>query len=579
MAEVFLGHAIGAEGFRRQVAIKRVLPGYAQSPQFAEMFISEARLSSQLQQSNIVAILDFARDEKSGLFLVMEYVDGTSLDGLLKTGLLPIPAVVHVVTEVLRGLEYAHETIMPNGIRGIVHRDVSPHNVLLSHDGGVKIADFGIAKARITSNVTGSEMIKGKPAYMSPEQANGESLDGRSDLFAVGVMLWEMLCGRPLFMGSSLQETLSRLLFAPILSPRQLRSELPPDLEYVTMRLRARELPQRYSSATGAMVDLIACRDYPRSGRELLRGLMRTRLRSDAVPAEIASGARTAVDARRPLPSPSDGRSPRAEAEPNHRRSSRSLLVLILAVGILGTALGLFVASRVNPSVRIVSSTSLDAGSTFVASATDAHAADAVERAPPVIPGKSEAETSLDADPGSNSSVAKSKVRGKRSASVESPPRSKQAPAPQPEVEPIGVPELDQEMIRNTPVQVTVEEIKTTGKLEKERVQKHWLSKIPQIRRCYGEATISMSLYVEGLRWLEGWETLNFSIDSAGTVTKVQACCIHPVLEDCLTAIARQHDFPRPSEGTATVYVRNSIRSCAITKARPCPWSPLSRNP
>lgn len=103
--------------------------------------------------------------------------------GVLKAGLLPVPAAVHVVTEVLRGLEYAHDTVMQDGIRGIVHRDVSPHNVLLSRDVGVKMADFGIAKALINSNVTGSEMIKGKPAYMSPEQANGDPLDTRSDLF------------------------------------------------------------------------------------------------------------------------------------------------------------------------------------------------------------------------------------------------------------------------------------------------------------------------------------------------------------------------------------------------------------
>ena len=314
MAEVFLGYAVGVEGFRAlsRSSVLRV-PGKP-----AVRRLSSRGALTRSWHANIVSVLDFVRDPDAGLFLVMEYVDGPSLDSYLQTGLLPIPAVVHVITEVLRGLEHAHEMVIPDeGIRGIVHRDVSPHNVLLSRDGGVKIADFGIAKARTTSNVTGSEMLKGKPAYMSPEQANGDPLDGRSDLFAVGVMLWEMLCGRPLFMGASMQETLSRLLFAPVLSPRQLRPELPADLDHVTMRLLAREPAQRYQTATAAMVDLIACRDYPRSGRELLRGLMRARFAGDGTPGEIASGARTAVDARRPLPPPSEGRSPLAPHVPS----------------------------------------------------------------------------------------------------------------------------------------------------------------------------------------------------------------------------------------------------------------------
>ena len=233
MAEVFLGSTVGAEGFTRKVAIKRVLPGYSDNEAFAQMFVSEARISSQLVHPNIVSTFDFDRDAEGRLFLVMELVEGRDLDSLLSSGMLPIPVVIFVIGEVLRGLGYAHDLPAGNDMHGVVHRDVSPHNVLLSWDGSVKVSDFGIAKARAASEATASVFIKGKPAYMSPEQANGQPLDGRSDLFAVGVMLWEMLTGRRLFVGEDTRATLAAVLFGQIPKPRQLRSEIPKDLEKV----------------------------------------------------------------------------------------------------------------------------------------------------------------------------------------------------------------------------------------------------------------------------------------------------------------------------------------------------------
>jgi len=172
MAEVFLARTVGAEGFSRQVAIKRVLPGFSDNVQFAQLFIAEAQLTSQLQHTNLVSVFDFDRDREGRLFLVMELVAGTDLDGLLETGPLPLSLVIFLAIEILRGLDYAHE--LPSvigGMRGIVHRDISPHNVLSSWDGSVKLSDFGIAKARATTSATASLLIKGKPAFMSPEQA------------------------------------------------------------------------------------------------------------------------------------------------------------------------------------------------------------------------------------------------------------------------------------------------------------------------------------------------------------------------------------------------------------------------
>ncbi len=270
MAEVFLGSTQGAEGFSRKVAIKRVLPGFSDNPSFAQMFVSEAQISAQLQHPNIVSVLDFDRDVENRLFLVMELVEGRDLDALMQTGVLPNAVVVFVIGEVLRGLGHAHDLPVGGAIRGIVHRDVSPHNVLLGWEGAVKVSDFGIAKAKAASEATASVFIKGKPAYMSPEQANGEALDGRSDLFAVGIMLWEMLVGRRLFSGDDTRATLAAVLFGQIPRPRSQRPDIPADLERVTMKLLERDLPARYASAEDAIADLMECADAPKNGRELL---------------------------------------------------------------------------------------------------------------------------------------------------------------------------------------------------------------------------------------------------------------------------------------------------------------------
>ncbi|HEY6036927.1 MAG TPA: serine/threonine-protein kinase, partial [Kofleriaceae bacterium] len=283
MAEVFLGSMIGAEGFSRKVAIKRVLPGFSDNPSFGQMFVAEAQISAQLQHPNIVSVLDFDRDSENRLFLVMELVEGRDLDALVSTGLLPIPLVIFVISEVLRGLGHAHDLPMSTStLRGIVHRDVSPHNVLLSWEGAVKVSDFGIAKAREASAATASMLIKGKPAYMSPEQANGEQLDGRSDLFAVGIMLWEMLVGRRLFVGEDTRTTLAAVLFGQVPRPRSLRSEIPKDLERVVMKLLERDLPARYATAEAAIQDLLECHDAPKAGRELLMKTLAERFPQDA---------------------------------------------------------------------------------------------------------------------------------------------------------------------------------------------------------------------------------------------------------------------------------------------------------
>ena len=275
MAEVFRGHTVGAEGFERPVAIKRVLPDASRNPVFAEMFVSEAKLSARMQHPNVVSVLDFDRDDEGRLYLVMELVEGKDLDGIIDSGRLPFSIVIYTVCEVLRGLGYAHDLpIGADGVRGLVHRDVSPHNVLCSWSGAVKVSDFGIAKARSATAASASVTIKGKPAYMSPEQISGGPLDGRSDLFAVGVMLWQMLTGQYLFASGTTAETLARVLFSNVTPPHELVPDVPPDLEAVTLKLLAREPSQRFSSAEEAIDALLQCAHAPRDGRRELEALL-----------------------------------------------------------------------------------------------------------------------------------------------------------------------------------------------------------------------------------------------------------------------------------------------------------------
>jgi serine/threonine protein kinase len=295
MAEVFLATVVGAEGFQRQVAIKRVLPSYSGDATFAQMFINEAQISSLLNHPNIVSTLDFDRDAEGRLFLVMDYVDGKDLVGLLETGPLPWAVTIHVIVEVLRGLGHAHDATGPAGKRlGIVHRDVSPHNVLLSFDGAVKVSDFGIAKAFQASNAQHSSMLKGKAAYMSPEQIHAApDLDGRSDLFAVGVMLHEMLTGQRLFGGDSIEQVLTGVIrycsgLVQLPHPVEVRPDAPPDLSAVAMRLLAVHREDRFQRAEHAIDALLSCRDASVRGRDLLVQVMAERF-GRQLPTVIAS--------------------------------------------------------------------------------------------------------------------------------------------------------------------------------------------------------------------------------------------------------------------------------------------------
>src|SRR5688572_16208050 len=258
MAEVYRSTLVGAEGFSRTVAVKRILGSYSADPTFAEMFVNEANIASLLSHPNIVSVLDFDRDDSGQLFLVMELIEGWDLKRLTDRGRLPVPIVAFVVAEVLRALAFAHSLEKDGRTLSIVHRDISPHNVLVSWDGAVKLSDFGIAKAAEATRVTQSGLIKGKVSYMSPEQAEGGRLDGRSDLFAAGILLHELLTGQRLFGGAPDRVVLNRILIAPIEPPSKTSPEVPRALDDVCMKLLARDLNERYQRAEEAIEDLLS---------------------------------------------------------------------------------------------------------------------------------------------------------------------------------------------------------------------------------------------------------------------------------------------------------------------------------
>ena len=253
MAEIFRAKSVGAEGFEKVVVIKRILPHFSEDEGFVTMFKDEARVAAHLAHANVVQVFDF--DEVDHLFYIaMEYVEGRDLKRVLDVGArdqkpMSIAQSVFVLIEAAQGLHYAHSRVVDGQPLGIIHRDVSPHNVMISFNGEVKIMDFGIAKAASRSTKTRVGTVKGKCAYMSPEQARGKPLDARSDLFALGVVLWEMLTGKRLFVGESDFETLNNVLKADVPAPSDLNPEVPKELDAIVLKALARERDNRQADA------------------------------------------------------------------------------------------------------------------------------------------------------------------------------------------------------------------------------------------------------------------------------------------------------------------------------------------
>lgn len=255
MAEVYVAEAESMAGFKKKVAIKRILPGLIKDQRFVRMFLDEARLSLRLNHANIVSVFDIGESENT-YFIVMDFVHGTNLKTLLeyqakKGGSMPAPLVVWILVEILKGLAYAH--VLPDAetgrTLGIVHRDISPPNILISWHGEVKLTDFGLAKATTQLESTDPGVVKGKYSYLSPEAARGEEIDFRADLFSAAILAFEMLTGRRLFRGKNDYQTIALVRACDVPSLRSYNPAVPVDLENILQKALSKDIKDRYQNA------------------------------------------------------------------------------------------------------------------------------------------------------------------------------------------------------------------------------------------------------------------------------------------------------------------------------------------
>ena len=255
MAEVFRAKRKGVEGFEKVVAVKRILPHLSSNKDFVEMFIAEAKMVASLSHPNIVQIFDLGKIDET-YYIAMEFVEGKDLRTILtrarnRSTLPGVDLAALIAARISAALEYAHRHRDSEGRElRIVHRDVSPQNILLSDEGEVKLVDFGIAKAATKASHTDTGSLRGKLLYMSPEQAWGKALDKRSDLFALGAVFFEILTGHLLFSASSEMSVLERVREARFVPPSSLNPAVPIELEAVVMRLLNKDPVQRYQDAS-----------------------------------------------------------------------------------------------------------------------------------------------------------------------------------------------------------------------------------------------------------------------------------------------------------------------------------------
>src|SRR5258707_2549917 len=278
MAEVFRGVAESMRGFKKNIAIKRILPSLTKNKKFVAMFLDEARLSLSLQHANIVQVFDIGHSEDT-YFIVMEFVDGVDLKALTEWRRrlgrrIPIAHTLYIVMEICKGLSYAHEMVSPETGRplGIVHRDISPPNVLISKQGEVKVVDFGLAKATSQIETTDPGVVKGKMSYLSPEAARGEEVDASADIFAVGILMYELLTGKRLFYGETDYQTVELVRNAKIPPIKPQNPQVEPELEDIVRKALAKRKEDRFVTPTD-MQDALAQYSYSRGLKVISRDI------------------------------------------------------------------------------------------------------------------------------------------------------------------------------------------------------------------------------------------------------------------------------------------------------------------
>jgi serine/threonine-protein kinase len=349
MAEVWRARVAGPAGVEKEVALKLVRGEHGAASPFARMLVEEARLAARLSHANVVQVFELV-EEGDRHAIAMELVRGHDLGRVLErarqAGLrLGLPRALHLCVEVARALDYAHRLEEDGRPLGVVHRDVSPPNVLVSFEGEVKLADFGIARAMSQAGLTDPGTVKGKLAYMAPEQARGLQVDARADVFALGVLCWELCAGRRLFARDSDAATLAALLDeAPLSPPSAWNEAVPPELDAAVLAALARDPAARTATAgaLGAALSTVLLRLVRSPGDVDLRALM-WQLWPEGDRAAMAAPEPTAVrPAHQPAPpvspQPSDDRRTRTLARPAPRPGRAWLVGGALALGALGLA-------------------------------------------------------------------------------------------------------------------------------------------------------------------------------------------------------------------------------------------------
>ncbi|MFH1729186.1 MAG: serine/threonine-protein kinase [Pseudomonadota bacterium] len=262
MAEIYKAKQYGIGGFEKMLVIKKILPHLSEDKEFVNMFIDEAKISVSLSHSNLAQVYELGQIDNT-YFIAMEFIEGKNLREITKKCIskgikLSIEQVVYIVSEVCKGLDYAHRKKRDdtNESLHIIHRDISPQNVMISYEGEVKVVDFGIAKAANKITQTQAGVLKGKFGYMSPEQARGEEIDSRSDIFSVGIMMWELLAGKRLFLGETDFDTLEKVKEIHIDPPSTFNNKIPESLDRISLRVLERDQQKRYQTAGEFQLDL-----------------------------------------------------------------------------------------------------------------------------------------------------------------------------------------------------------------------------------------------------------------------------------------------------------------------------------
>ena len=372
MAEVFLAVVRGPAGFNKLVVIKQIRPQLAEDPEFLGMFLDEARLAARLSHPNVVQTNEVGQ-EGERYFIAMEYLEGQPLNRVIhrlqKSGGLPLAMHIKIVCDTLAGLHHAHELTDYDGTPlGVVHRDVTPHNIFITYDGLVKVVDFGIAKALNSSSETRTGVLKGKVAYMAPEQARGERVDRRADLFSVGVMLWEAATGKRMWKGVPDITILQRLLAGEIPTPRSINPDVPEKLEAIILKTLSHQRDDRYETASDLQLALEAyleeCervheRDIGKliashfgADRAKIKGIIDEQLRTRPAPTDSQPALLPVIDQHTHSGSGSSGARPGSLSDP----SSASSKVEIIGAGSNS-------ASYTGPSALFASSAPTSGGS------------------------------------------------------------------------------------------------------------------------------------------------------------------------------------------------------------------------